>query len=98
MLGFAFTLTRKGSRPAFVCSIIAPEVRSLYSTEGMPLIISTDSMLSVDTSRVSMPALAEAPPAIEVTAPFNDGLSALRLALFDKGAPSWIMAVPKEFI
>ena len=100
-MGLAFALTRSGSRPAFVLIITAPEVRSPYSTEGIPRTICIDSIFSVEILRTSVPPAGEAPQANEagVSVPLNTvGLIADRLALFEMGAPSRIIAVPIAFI
>nr|WP_286922870.1 hypothetical protein [Proteiniphilum sp. UBA5375] len=73
-------------------------MRSPCSTEGMPRITSTDSMLSVEMERMSRPELGDEPPPIEPPPPLMAGESVCRLALFDRGAPSITMAVPMLFI
>ena len=61
-------------------------------------------MLSVDSWRTSMPPVGEAPPAdTEVPAigddtPFITAVMPSMLALFDIGAPSTIIAVPRLFM
>ena len=100
-MGLAFALIRSGSRPAFVLIITAPEVRSPYSTEGIPRTICIDSIFSVEILRTSVPPAGEAPPANEagVSVPLNTvGFIADKLALFEMGAPSRIIAVPIAFI
>ena len=65
---------------------------------------STDSMLSVDSWRTSMPPAGEAPPAdtdvpaIGDETPFMDAVMPSMLALLDMGAPSTMMAVPRLFM
>ena len=82
----------------------APDVRSPYCTDGMPLITSIDSMLSVEMERTSTPEFGTEPalnvdvPAIVVEVPFMAELMPSMLALLDTGEPSMIMAVPRLFM
>ena len=87
---FVFAFTRKGSRPALELMITAPEVKSPYSTEGIPRMTSTDSMLSVEMLRISKPPAGDAPPPIGDTYPSPRAVAFMdcKLALLDKGAPS----------
>ena len=96
--GLALAVMRRGSRPALEFIITAPDVRSPCSTEGMPRITSIDSILSVETVRMSIPVVAETPPPVAVVLPAMVGFMVDRLALLDSGAPSRIIAVPSEFI
>ncbi|MPN13871.1 hypothetical protein SDC9_161197 [bioreactor metagenome] len=63
MLGSVLNRTVSGSFPALDFMITAPEVRSPYSTEGIPRITSMDSMLSVEIVLISKPELGDEPPA-----------------------------------
>ena len=72
--------------------ITAPDVRSPYSTEGIPLITSTDSILSVEIVLISAPE-----PVLPIS-PFMADARSCRLALFESGEPSTRTAVPKLFI
>ena len=97
---FSLVLKRKrnGSRPAFELIMTAPEVKSPYSTEGIPRITSMDSILSVEIARTSTPPAGEDVPPKAVPAPVIAGLTVCRLALLETGAPSRIIRVPKLFI
>ncbi len=91
-------LTLRGSLPAFELMITAPDVRSPYSAEGIPLITSTLSTLSKDTFLRSIPPLILATPEGSVVAPLAVDDSLCRFALLDRGEPSIIMAVPRLFM
>ena len=54
-------------------------------------------MFSVEMLRTSVPPLGEAPPANADAEPATVGFNDERLALFEMGAPSRMMAVPSPF-
>ena len=88
MPGIIFPRTFSGERPVLLLIIIAPEERSPYLAEGMPLMTSIDSILSVAMLLRSIPR----PAVLKVPA------YSFMLALFDIGMPSTIMAPPKELL
>ena len=92
--------TSRGVAPDFVLMTTTPEVRFPYSAEGMPRITSTDSILSGEMERKSVPRPLVVWSFIEFI--FCDELApeaavenACMLASFDTGAPSMMIAVPK---
>ena len=78
--------------------ITAPEVRSPYCAEGIPLITSTLSILSVEMPRRSTPAAGVEPTPTFALLPCIVAESICILALFERAAPSIITAVPRLFI
>ena len=82
----------------------APDVRSPYWTDGIPLMTSMDSMLSVEIERTSTPELGTEPalnvelPAMVVAVPFMAVVIPSMFALLDTGDPSMMMAVPRLFM
>ena len=71
----------------------APEAMSPYWAEAIPRITSTDSMLLVVMVRMSTPELG-----VDMLGPASAPNASDRvcmLALFERGAPSMMMAVPK---
>ena len=98
MFGLVLTRMVSGDFPAFDFTSTAPDVRSPYSAEGMPLMTSMDSILSVESVLTSVP-LAGVPERLESSAfPFTTGLSVWRFALLETGAPSTMTEVPRLFI
>ncbi|RLZ12258.1 hypothetical protein EAH69_01700 [Faecalibacter macacae] len=77
-----------------VCTIIAPEYKSPYSTDGIPRITSTLSILSAFIWRKS------APPPLDVEneafVPAVAEFVTCKLALFYNDVPLTITEVPKD--
>ena len=98
MFGLVLNLIMSGDLPALDFTSTAPDVRSPYSADGMPLMTSMDSMLSVESDLTSMPRAGVPERLSSPELPLTTGLSVWRLALLDIGAPSTMTAVPRLFI
>ena len=91
------TLASKGVTPDFVLMITAPDVKFPYSTEGIPRITSTDSILSGEIVRKSVPCplvdceLIKLAPDLAVD-------KVCKFASLDNGAPFTTTAVPNALL
>ena len=86
VLGLVESVTMKGVLPFLRLTFTTPEPMSPYSTEGTPVITSTDSMLEETMLLVETP----------LTGLLSKSEAATKDALLDRRTPSTSTAVPKE--